>query len=176
MGYRSRWIAIQSSMDLAEVLRATGLVRTGEVDRELEVGLWMIERRGWAIIIGSGWDYMDLVDERMASNLAALGPTLRFYADDTPMRSSLTFVEHGAEVWAFEHANMQSQLRGSLPRQVRTAFESQVELQARDPDEDVDYVYDTAHLAGEALTGFRHEEYEPPEGTKPYIALAKAEL
>ncbi|MEO8551635.1 MAG: hypothetical protein ABI678_16770 [Kofleriaceae bacterium] len=149
MGYRCRWLAVPASRDRAEVLDQLGLKLTAERNEEVyDPGFYLVTLPGWLVIMGDGWDYMDLVDRDQVCRLSSEGhDAIFFYTDDSPMNAELTGFRDGREVWSLQYADPELERGGELPAAVATVI-----------DAAGDDVYDALANAGLALVGFRHDQ------------------
>ncbi len=183
MGYRSRWIAVRGH-SLEAVLGALEFAETGQTEDWMDTGLWATERQGWVIICGSGWDAMEKVTASQAEALSSGGEALFWTGDDSPMCASVTGYMAGTIRWSmvYEGVNGVSvpEVVGDAPDCVGAHVDFHRALQAKS-EPGVDHVYESVHAVGHALTGFRHDEAELPEGAplfrllgEPGAAKAKA--
>jgi hypothetical protein len=71
MGYRCRWVAAR--LDVATMLRRLGLDVVREHHEAVhDTGLWAVSLpQGWTVVMGDGWDAMDLVSADDARELSA---------------------------------------------------------------------------------------------------------
>lgn len=162
MGFRSKWLAVPH-IGRTAALEATGLVLKGTQSKFLETGWYGLTLREHFIVVGSGWDHQGRITEAQALRLSNLGETFFWSADDTTMCSYMSAQLEGVARWSFTHDDEHAaRIIGSAPEAVLTAVREQ---QAKHR-EGVDYVYEAAHVAGERLTGFRHDWVDAPEGVQ----------
>lgn len=162
MGFRSTWIAVPTD-NADRALAATRLTAAGESDI-LETGWWLVELGDWSIVVGSGWDYMERITEEQARSLATPGEAYFWFADDSSMTAQMRLFRDGEEVWSLEHHEGAPTLRGDAPAAATEALaEQRAEAHAPDASANVDYLYEAAHIAGQRIVGFRHDE--DPDGT-----------
>lgn len=167
MGFRSTWIADPVAAR-EQALAATGLVTRGKTTQSLETGWYGLRVGSHYLVIGSGWDYRDRLTEAQAITLSAHGESFFWAADDTTMCSYMAAHRDGALVWAFTHDEEDpAKLDGAVPDEVRAIVAEQQVRQRQEQrgEYSVDYVYDAAHRSGLRLVGFRHDDFDAPEGT-----------
>lgn len=179
MGFRSSWIAVRST-STAEALQALAVVDTGERTNSMEGGLWATSRGEWTVVCGSGWDFMDDIEEEHARLLSAGGEALFWTADDTPMCARMVMFADCAPLWSLTYDGTRGVsepvLEGDVPELVRAAWARQADLQAKagGVSADVDHLYETAHEAGRRLVGFCHDDLDAPPGGPPFRLLRRA--
>lgn len=173
MGFRSTWLGVRG-LELGRVLEVLDWEPTGAEEGLMETGLWAVRRGAWVVVCASGWEYMTLLAEEHGASLSKEAPALFWQGDDSSMVSSLVAYESGQETWSLfydgQNGVSSPEVSEGEPEAVRLAVAQQQELQD-DAESDVDYLYESAHVAGDLLTGFRHDEGEPPDGEPLYLQL-----
>lgn len=168
MGFRSSWIAVEKNA--AEMaLKKTELRATDNVGEELDTGWWGLSLNDWFVVIGSGWDHMERVTEQQAKELSLHSRSLFWTADDSEMCARMVEYRDGEMLWSLEHADGNPIVTGDAPALLREVLRQQQEMQQAESDM-VDHLYGVAHLVGVGMVGFRHDESEPPAGSK-FIVL-----
>jgi len=163
MGFRCRWLAIRGR-DRADVLAKLKFGVEAEVS-EVDTGLYAVEIDGWLVVMGHGWDFMDLVTRLAAARLSnrSGAEVLYLYTDDTPMSAELTSFVDGSVQWSIVYDGTggpgRATTEGVLPPEAKpiiTAAEA-AQKAAGGAKADVDHVYDIVAELGLALVGFRHD-------------------
>lgn len=176
MGYRCRWLAVKN-VELSAALEAVGLRQESASNEAVyDPGLYAVALPGgWLVVIGDGWDFMDMVHEADARGLSKGTESLHFYCDDTSMGASLVAYRDGTRVWTLEHDGSKgrgtSVVSGTPPPIAGEIVARLQERQRESGDKDVDYVYDAAPEIGLALTGFRHDQTLGNGGILPILVL-----
>ncbi|HLL21287.1 MAG TPA: hypothetical protein VK427_04105 [Kofleriaceae bacterium] len=162
MGYRCRWIALRGR-DRDDVLAKLKFAIETELDEEVyDPGLYAVDVGAWLVIIGDGWDYMDLVTRRAAARLSTRGEVLYLYTDDTPMSAELTSFVDGQVSWSLTYESdgtYKPVVEGTLPPEGKPILGACLKAQKEaGPKADTDHVYDVVAELGRALVGFRHDQ------------------
>lgn len=162
MGYRARWLAVKNA-EVATCLATTGLRQKASVEGEVcDPGLYCVQLpAGWRVVMGDGWDFMDLVDAGHAKQLSKGTDALFLSTDDTSMCARLAWLRDGQESWALEYdgSNGRSEpvVTGAPPPPVAQVIDACRARQAGAAP-DVDVMYEVVPEVAKALTGFRHDE------------------
>lgn len=178
MGFRCRWIATRAKLDL--VTRRLGFTVRREVHEAVyDTGLWAVElATGWTVVMGDGWDFMDLVARAQAEELSSGGEAVYFYSDDSAMCAEVAVFRHGHCAWSFCRDADQGirALQGDPPPLAAEVIAAcDAESAAEPPDEDghrVDYLYEAAPRIALGLVGFRHDQSLSHGGHFPIYELA----
>lgn len=164
MGFRCRWVAVRDGTR-DDVLAQLQFAAKAQHDEAIyDTGLYAVDVNGWVIVIGDGWDFMDLVQREHAAQLARRGEVVFFYADDSAMATELSSFSEGGLRWSFAYDGSDGprapQLEGDVPEAVTAALAAALDEKARatGEDADLDYIYDVAAAAGLELLGFRHDQ------------------
>ena len=164
MGFRSTWIAVPRS-ETERALAVTGLAAAGESDT-FETGWWLVELGEWTVIVGSGWDYMGRLTEEQTRALATPGEAIFWYADDSSMTAQMAQFRAGELAWSLAHHEGKPVITGDTPTIVSEAVAQQRSKQVGpDAQPNVDYLYEAAHIAGERIVGFRHDDVQLASAT-----------
>lgn len=151
--------------DRADVLARMKFEIAEELIEEVyDTGLYALEVEDWLVVIGDGWDFMELVPRRLAAKLSNGGEVIFFYTDDTPMKAELTSFADGKVQWSItydgEDGVSQPAIEGKLPgvstRVIAAAEKAQ--RGAGGPKAGVDHIYEITAELGLALVGFRHDQ------------------
>lgn len=176
MGYRCRWVAAR--LDVATMLRRLGLDVVREHHEAVhDTGLWAVSLpQGWTVVMGDGWDAMDLVSADDARELSADAEALAFYTDDTPMAAAVAEYRRGAVAWSLDYdADTRAlAVRGAAPDVVRetiAACEAEQDVAGEDGP---DLRYDAAPRIAQAWVGFRHDETLASGAHLPILELSRA--
>lgn len=168
MGYRSSWVAFEGP--LASLLAKAGWRESGQEEDFLDTGLYGLELpKGWALVIGLGWEHMDKVTPALAA--AAAGNALYLLQSDTSMTAVLIGFVDGQERWSIVYDASEGvatpTFNGEVPRAAAAIWDQCQANQraAGGPGAGVDYHYELVPELGLALTGFRHDQ-DPPEGVR----------
>lgn len=163
MGYRCRWLAIRGR-DRTDVLARLKFGVEAELSEVHDPGLYAVEIDGWLVVIGAGWDFMDLVTRLAAARLSSRcgAEVLYLYTDDTPMTAEITSFLEGQVQWSILYDGTagpgRATTEGALPPEAKPIIAARQEAQkAAGPKANVDHVYDTVAALGLALIGFRHD-------------------
>lgn len=163
MGYRCRWLATKGR-DREAILRRLELHAIAELVEEVyDTGLYALEIEDWVIVIGDGWDYMNVVKRAQAAKLSDDGEVLYFYTDDTPMAFELTLFRGGSAAWSFTYDGSDGVstpvLDGTVPFDARALLGRLEKQQAKagGPKAGVDHIYELAPTYAKTLVGFRHD-------------------
>lgn len=165
MGFRCRWIAARRSRD--DMLSQLGFAVAEKFEeRVVDTGLFAVSpKQGWWLVMGDGWDFLDLLARENAEKLSAGSEAVFFYTDDSAMCCELSVFKHGREVWSFAYDGSEGfstpKISGTPPELVsKVLAEVTAEQNAQDPTDEykADYIYDAAPRLGRALVNFRHEE------------------
>jgi hypothetical protein len=164
MGYRCRWLAVPASRDRERLLKRLKFAVKGElIEAVYDTGLYLVALPDWLVIMGDGWDFMDLVEREQVRRLSSEGEdAIYFYTDDTPMHAELTGFHDGIEAWTLQFTDALDQ-GGKPPAPVKTA------IAAGKAD-----IYDALANAGLALVGFRHDQTLSSGDQLPIVELVKA--
>lgn len=181
MGFRSSWLAVRSGKEEA-ALHALKLRPRGTACDELEPGWYALRVNGWFLVVGSGGDHMDRLEEVSARALSAGGEALFWRANDTEMAARLAHYVEGRLDWALAHdSGARLRTEGVVPPQIDAILVEQRAAQASENagiegNLRVDHLYEAAHLAGEALTGFRHDHFDAPPNCRFEVLRPSDEL
>jgi hypothetical protein len=164
MGYRCRWIAMRGR-DRDEVLKKLKFQVIAELAEEVyDPGLYAVEVEDWLVIVGDGWDFMDLVPRRLAGKLSNGGEVIYLYTDDSPMKSEITSFLDGQVQWSItydgEDGVASPATEGTLPAAARKAIIAgeKAQREAGGPKAGVDHMYGITAKLGLELVGFAHDE------------------
>ncbi len=163
MGFRSTWIAVQRARRDSALKRFA--LREGEPVDMVETGLYGLSVGDWYVVIGSGSDHLGLLAPDDAKALSGDSGALFWFADDGLMQSHLSAYREGTCSWSLDSENAAARIEGAAPEIVMQTLRAQRSLQEAEADPGVDSVYEVAHLVGQALVGFRHDE-DAPEGAE----------
>lgn len=149
MGYRCRWVAVPIDRDRDRVLKRLGLTLTGQLDEAVyDPGFYLVALPSWLVIMGDGWDYMDVVEREQVRRLSSDGnDAIYFYTDDTPVTAELTAFHDGIEAWTLQFAN-QLDRGGKVPDAVAKVLAAAKKKE----------LYDAVANAALALVRFRHDQ------------------
>lgn len=162
MGYRCRWLAVRAG-DRAEALSRLRFSIAEELNEEVyDTGLYAVDVPDWFVVMGDGWDFMDLVERTQAARLSDHHEVMFFYTDDTPMCAEATLFLGGQMLWSvtYDGATGTPLVEGVLPDSVGSILAAARAEQkaAGGPEADVDWVYGSVAEIGHSIVGFRHEE------------------
>lgn len=171
MGMRSSWVAWRH-LPVPDVLEALGLV-AGDTVELMEPGLHTFPRGDHQLLVGNGFDFVGQITEVLARDLSHDAPVLFWTANDTSMDGRMSAWHHGEQQWAvvYPGGTLDPVLEGEVPELYATLLAEQRALQDAETD-NVDHIYDVLHRLGATLVGFRHDEFEPPDGCAPYVELS----
>ena len=136
-----------------------------ELNEEVyDTGLYAVTVDGWLVVMGDGWDFMDLIERDQAIRLSEGGEVIFLYTDDTPMSAELTSFAGGKEAWSITYdgsngigtLGLAGQLTDAMQAVIADARKEQDA--AGGADAEVDHLYGGVAELGHKLVGFRHDE------------------
>lgn len=145
-----------------------------------DTGLYAVDVDGWLVVIGDGWDFMNLVEREQAARLSDRGEVLFLYTDDTPMRAEITSFVGGTEAWSIAYDGSDGagtpEVAGLLPdgAQALLAEAREAQAAAGGASADVDHIYGVVADLGRQLVGFRHDETLSEGAHRPVFQLGVA--
>lgn len=128
-----------------------------------DTGLYALEVDDWLVVIGDGFDHMNVVKRAQAASLSDDGDVVYLYTDDSAMAFELTMFGGGKPLWSITYDGSDGVTApvfdGKVPFAARTLLATLEKEQAKagGPKADVDHIYDLAPTFAEQLTGFRHD-------------------
>ena len=165
--------------DREDVLAKLKLNVENEIDEEVsDPGLYAVHVGKWLVVIGDGWDYMDLVTRRAAARLSKDGAVLYLYTDDTPMAAEISAFVDGKVKWSVTYDGRKGvstpKTEGTLPAAAAKVLAKARKEQAAASD-DVDVMYDVVAEMGREIVGFRHDVTLAEEEHLPVYQLASSQ-
>ncbi len=170
MGFSLAWLAVKGKEPEA-VLVELGLRETGERDElpaESPIAAAMLEG-GWYVVVFNGFE-QERIDDRVLGRVSAGCEVVVAAAEEHVMFSSAAGWQDGVRGWWIRHDADRGidhlEAEGRLPDGFDALGRRLLDEQARagGARADVDYVFDAPLRAATLVTGFAHDETEPPDG------------
>jgi hypothetical protein len=162
MGFRTGWVAVQV-VGLEHALAQIGWVDTQRRTDFMETGLYGFELPGWAVVVGSGFDYRHRVRPEMAQQLSRLGFAVHLTHSDGDMDGEITGFRDGSELWRVTYSGTRGVSEpvphGEVPPMLKAILArcSAAQEEAGGRSAGVDYMYEVVIELGDEIVGFRHD-------------------